>query len=320
MAHPLTSMFAVDKVALSNTASVNTASNARYSGVTRVGKFLYVAGDLWNRSVFTGNRVTAVGVLDLPRKHWRWIGFNCHIIKYPKVLLLDDKMYVFCKQTFRGEQHFQVSLFDLVEEEWSLCATKGKSPSPRIFFAGDYLERQKRYVVFGGQGGNAYHNDVHLLVVPECRWVKPETKGQQPEGRYTHGSCVAHGKVFYYGGWGRFRRNMDGLFILTIQPGDKAIWSSVKTNAQDFTRISSFALVPFKGKFLLCGGGMEGGWYGLGVYDHERKEFKDIELPPETANSFGFGSAPFITEDGNAVGLLGGNGKLDSYIRVAQVE
>ena len=271
----------------------------------------------------SADRVPCVAVLDIRRNKWTGIPYHGSLIQLPRMFLYDDGLYVCSQQDWNGELTDKVSRFSLIEEEWSYCNTSGKSPGKRSYFSGDYLEKHSRFVVFGGLG---LSNDIHALVMPQCRWMMPLVKGEPPVGRHSHGSCVYRDVIYYYGGWRRYssvdRRSNDGVFLLTFSSGgDTATWSLARSTIGSFIPLSSFDLFPFKGKLLLCGGRKnDDSANGLTMYDPETEQFEDAWLVSSTlgpSEDLGAGLRAFPIEDGRSFGLLGGQAFLRSYDKVS---
>ena len=258
--------------------------------------------------------VPVVGVLDIRRNKWMGIPYDGSLIEVPRMFLYDDGLYVCSQKDWNGVRSDRVSRLDMIEEEWSYCITSGNSPGNRAYFTGDYLEKHRRFVVFGGNGPN---NDIHVLIMPQCRWVVPGVKGKPPAGRHSHGSCVYRDVIYYYGGWSQSERTNDGVFLLTFNSGGvTATWSLARSSAGSFFALSSFELFPFKGKLLLCGGRQNGATHALTMYDPETEQFEDAGLDLsglERRKNLGAGLRAFTIIDGHSFGLLGGQMSLDHY-------
>ena len=306
----------VERVAIATEMKMKDSSRPRKCAVERVGKFLMVTGWLGKGSFKMSRRIPVVGVLDIPKLEWRWIEYHNSLIHEPHMFLYDDSLYLYNEVDFNGDRTGKVSRFDLNLEEWSYCNVKGQSPGARPGCTGNYLEKLKRFVVFGGVTRGGPNNDVHLFLMPERRWMKPEVKGKPPQGRYCHSSCVHYGTVFFLGG--RTRNSAyctDGLFMLRIGHGGCANWSSIQANGPENLVLHSAAMISSRGQLWICGGVSEDP-HGLVVYDLQGEEFKQIRVAPTALEKFGYGGAAFMIEEGRTFGIFGGQNKTHNFVRL----
>lgn len=54
--------------------------------------------------------------------------------------------------------------------------------------------------VIGGVGDKHYYNDVWIFDVGTCSWTQLVTRGQQPQGRFSHTAVVTDLDIAIYGG------------------------------------------------------------------------------------------------------------------------
>ena len=307
----------VESVPLSSNIQLLKETTAKHSAVSRVGHLIIAFGKfLDNRR---GQPTQLIGVLDLLKKEWRWINTGTDLFETPRAFLYNDGLYV-CSpspvQKMRGIGMFHL---DLVSEELTESPCTGESPSRRRFFAGNYLERIERFVVFGGSSveTDAKHNSVHILTMPRCRWVQPVVKGKPPEARMLVGSCVYEDVIYYFGGHTGQNFCHDGLFLLSMSQNNKVSWSYVKTNAEKFPPLARFSFAPFHGKLLLCGGSSPRGVLGIHMYDPRTRRFAKIGVPPTLVIKVGSGSAAFKLEDQRSIGIFGGDNSYAHYVRIS---
>ena len=297
----------VKQVQLSATVNLAGSSDFHDVDIAKVGAFLYATGRIFVRNRQTSRRSPVVAVLDLNLKRWRWIKYDGYKVEYPKMFLYGDALYMQCLRDWRGVASGTISRFDLILEEWSYANAIGDTPGSRNGFSGDFIEGVDRFVIFGGSRALTTFNDVHLLAMPGCRWVKPKVKGRAPLKRRWHGSCVDEGKIYYYGGSEGTSFRNDGLHILTVLPGDRIIWSSLKT---DFFELHAFAFVPYKGKFLLCGGMRHGSRHGITIYSPD-SQF--VTSPTDVL----FAALKPFEIDQRTFGLIGGGNRFGYFSEVS---
>ena len=288
-------------------------TNPRF-GVNRVGKFLYVTGGLGELNLELPTTPT-VGVLDIYRKEWRWIEYAGSLLSEPKLFLYNDGVFAFCRGDWSDNWSGKVSRFDLCLEAWSYCHVQGLGPGYREGCTGDYLEEQKRFVVFAGKNIDGEElNDVHVLAMPGCRWVEPKVKGRSPGVRYRHSSCVYDGVLYYFGGVVQNMFCWDGMFVLRMEQGDVVTWSSIQATENRF-HAHSAAMIAFNGKILLCGGAYVNKSKCI-VYDPREEEFEKAGISSTDLQRFERGGSAFLIEKGKSFGVFGGGGRINRYTHV----
>ena len=281
--------------------------------VERVGRFLYVAGWLEGLNLYS-DECTVIGVMDIYLETWRWIEYPGSVLDEPKLFLYDDGFFALCKSDWSGDETGRVSRFDLSLEEWSYCHVKGLGPGYREGCTGDYLEKRKRFIVFGGKNSQGQEmNDVHVLAMPECRWMEPKVKGRPPGPRYRHSSCVYEGVVYCFGGIIQDTFCWDGMFMLRMEQGDVVSWSSIPSVTGSFHAYSA-AMVAFNGRILFCGGEYINLERRI-VYDPEEEEFESVAISELDLGKFNTGGSAFLIEEGKSFGVFGGGRDIENYIR-----
>lgn len=80
--------------------------------------------------------------------------------------------------------------YDLAKDKWKRIAVKGKSPAPRFGHNAVWAEGLG-VVVFAGQQGDDFFNDLWAYEPGKQRWRKLPSRGQVPKTRY--GSCMVVG-------------------------------------------------------------------------------------------------------------------------------
>ena len=289
-------------------------TDARYCAAALVGHRIYVTG-----RICTVNRLHAcssvVAILDLPRSTWRWI-----YCKVPgpigcSMFLYDDTLYRFGGRANLDYLPPELSRFDLVEEMWSSCYTTGTKPVRRSYFSGHFIENRGRFLVFGGIGPGGFKSDVSLLQMPECLWIQPKVIGNPPSKRQQHGSCVVNDVFYCYGGWGPGGRIGGPLFLLHLEYGNTVTWSQAKTNAEDFIPLSSFSFLRSEDKLLILGGNQGNRFHHLSIYKLRTRRFEHCRDTQKT-EPFWYGNAAVPIENGREFVILGGDNRLDCYLRL----
>ena len=285
----------------------------RYSCAERVGRYVYVFGHLCS-SLKDGERWSVVAVLDFPMKTWRWIFCPGSGFQGSAIFLYEDALYMFGHRDWQGMSSRELSKFDLIFEKWSYAYSTGSKPGNRSYFSGHFLEREKRFLVFGGTSAGI-RNDIYLLQLPEHKWLPLVIKGRPPDARWQHGSCVHRGVFYCYGGWGYDARFNDGLHVLRFSRGGVATWSTAGTNADSFTPLSSFSIVPFASKLFLCGGYGRDTLHQLSVYDPATDMFYELGEKPGD-DMLGFGTSVVTAENDRALLIFGGQAQMDYCVQL----
>ena len=267
-------------------------------------------------------RVSSMVIMDLKKHHW-----ECQHIPGPcsfsgRACLYSDKIVWLGMGNHAGERGtggLLLSTFDLAMQEWSGLVAKGSPPRERYAFSCEMVEDRDRVLVFGGKGTlNESFNDVHLLDVQHSRWIQPVVRGSPPGRRGYCGSCVHDGVFYCYGGVEQHRYS-DGVYVLRFSANDVVTWSKPKVVFDGITALplSSFALVPFQGVLILCGGLGSGNRF-LRIYDP--KTGKVSEWHPEVPLRFaGFGSgiSALSLEGGKVIGVFGVHASCNRYLRIS---
>jgi len=84
----------------------------------------------------------------------------------------------------------------------------GDIPSPRERHSSSLIG--KKIFVFGGynRGPELYYNSLYYLDSETLTWYKVEPKGVPPERRCGHTSCVIDGKIWIFGGRGKYKQSI----------------------------------------------------------------------------------------------------------------
>ena len=234
--------------------------------------------------------------------------------------LLHDSGYWLGSSDAQGwrTEYMRLWKYDLAMGEYSLCATAGTPPCGRFGHAGEFIEEQSTFIVFGGKDRSEEHlNDVHLLDVETETWVQPVVKGQPPAGRFRHGSCAHNGVLYCYGGCAT-ERLADGVFMLRLSSSNIATWSKPKLVfcGMDPLRLSSFAFVRFCDAFVFCDGNGDGR-RGLRMYDPKADMLSEIRpITSREFSGYGFGISAIPLKTDKAVGIFGKDG-CSNYIRLS---
>lgn len=157
-----------------------------YPAAELVGHHVYAVGALGVHAV--GDTVqSAVAILDIVRNRWLWVvcqgPSTCGGVSF----LYDDALYWFGSKDWLQLSSRDISKFDFSLQEWSYSHSTGARPEHRMHSTGQFVEEQNLFVLFGGQATrypNGPWNDIHLLSMPEVRWVKPKVKGTAPSPRF----------------------------------------------------------------------------------------------------------------------------------------
>ena len=80
--------------------------------------------------------------------------------------------------------------YDLARDQWKRISVKGKSPAPRFGHNAVWVDGLG-VVIFAGQQGDDFFNDLWAFDPGKKRWTRLPSKGQVPKKRY--GSCMVVG-------------------------------------------------------------------------------------------------------------------------------
>lgn len=89
-----------------------------------------------------------------------------------------------------GKEFGDTWRYDLAKDRWKRIAVKGTSPAPRFGHNAVWVDGLG-VVVFAGQQGDDFFNDLWVYDPAKSRWRKLPAKGQVPKRRY--GSCMVVG-------------------------------------------------------------------------------------------------------------------------------
>ena len=207
-----------------------------------------------------GHYGSSFGICDLRLKRWIWKfdpSQDAPFVNGGVVFLVDDALYYhggFIQETSFSDKVFRL---DLAILEWEECDIRGIKPPGLVWQAGEYLERHKSYVCFGGRfsaGNNIAEatNNVWIYQIERRCWYKPTVKGRAPAVQGVT-SCVVGEKIFFFGGMTSTWRNPDSdLYILERQNSN---WLKVNWTTLNLGINLSFGSLTYAHGILLIFGG-----------------------------------------------------------------
>ena len=280
--------------------------------VTKVGKFVYAGGDLRpNHGLWGSTRAQGViAVLDIPGMKWSFIELEGYSPRNKQLFacLKDDEIYCLLKVNKPDEVEKQLKLwrFDLVEEEMSEIHAKGESPNLKRCFSCNYLDEQKRFVVFGVHAlhGQESCNAVSLLESLST-WKSPRVKGTAPKLLQPYSTWV-HESAIYYLAKKALDIHHDQLFLLRLGINDVVTWSNPQPQTHAWLRgFPRFALLQLQVNYLIFGGYHHSNSHGeLSLYDPGASRQSDNQT------SFKLCCAPVFAMHAGGFGLLDLTGAL----------
>ena len=219
------------------------------SSCTQVGPKVFVVGKLNH----PGN--ATIAVYDFQANEWK---HSTHQGLLPRGIhghtsfLLDDRLYLHGGRNVNYHPVSDLFYLDLVTLELIKCdeSTENSRPSARYYHIGEYLERLRRFVVFGGYQPGEYCSDLWALRVEDHTWTKVEAKGKIPTDRNGHCSCAVGERIFVYGG-NSMRNYEDSLHVLDCGRSS-FVWSRVFVQLGLIRKLAS--LTYYNGMLLLIGG------------------------------------------------------------------
>jgi len=124
-----------------------------------------------------------------------------------------------------------IHVFDILSKTWIPSDFEGEPPGPCNMHTSNYLDHKKSIFVFRGGDGKDYLNDLHILNIPERKWLSTEdtqVSGNVPSKRANHSSAVVGTKLCIFGGWDGKKR-LNDIFVLDT---DTLVWSKPNVNGR----------------------------------------------------------------------------------------
>ena len=234
--------------------------------IEQVGCKVYVIG-----SLYLGHRpreANSFAVLDLRTVEWRWVQLFGHAPRcFSHVTFLsDDGLYAFGGTTQWHDDSNELFRMDLTSSEWIRVETGRVKPKACKDLTGQFIERTRQFVCFGGYEGavphlDGYSSGVWALDTEWMSWRRPKVKGPVP---LAHGqaSCVVDTKIFAYGGK-HVTGALHSLHVVDCA-GDTLQFSQVAKCASYMGRV--FASLSYvNGRLILWGG-----------YNHDQQDCSDL--------------------------------------------
>ena len=175
------------------------------------------------------------------------------------VNLVDALIYVVGLQ----EQKYEQANTTLVRDtytldpltcKWEMVATFGERPPVRKAHSTEFDERNRRLIVFGGQGRQKILlNDLYALDVDTSFWLELKPKGMPPIGREKHGSCLQGSLLWIYGGRLSFGTYLEDLHLLDLSRSVLA-WEKIATINTPAGRCGAALADVGNGRLLVFGG------------------------------------------------------------------
>lgn len=197
--------------------------------------------------------------------------------------------------------------YDLAKDQWKRVAVKGQSPAPRFGHNAVWVDGLGM-VVFAGQQGDDFFNDLWAFDPDKKRWRKLPSKGQVPKTRY--GSCMVvgpDGRLWISHGFtdaGRFddtrayNLKSQRWAVITPEgrkPGERCLHECFTTTAGD----------------LVLYGGQDDGSFALGdLWSMDKSRTWDQQADPQAKWRRLYG----VTEAGDFAYIFGGAGEDDSNL------
>ena len=199
---------------------------------------------------------SSICICDMPTKQWKWLraqGQASLCLNGHASFLVDDEIYVQGGQDpvsgFRGAIH----RLDLTLLEWRNVEVSGKQPMARRYHVGQFLERNRQYLCFGGfaLGRQRIDKDLWVFNVDAKVWRVAKVTGVAPMPRFGMSSCLEQERVFLFGGNDAAGFVSNKLHVLDCRRG-KFNWEMVVTQTGIFRAFAT--LTYLDGLFVVYGG------------------------------------------------------------------
>lgn len=179
--------------------------------------------------------------------------------------LVNDKIIVLGGWRLRAAISDVYSL-DLIMKAWKSVETYGPKHPVMNMHSAEYAESWHQVVCFGGGDGNRFVNVTTCLSMDSLRWYELNPKGNLPDPRASHSSCMVGSTYFIFGGWKQgVSYNDVHLLHLWRTPG-AAHWSSPSVKNIPTSR-SGAGMAYFHGLLVVFGGYQGRASNDLQIYD-----------------------------------------------------
>lgn len=95
----------------------------------------------------------------------------------------------------------QIHCYSIAENLWSMLTVHGDSPKPRHGHLVATIG--SKVIVHGGMSGSTFYDDLHVLDLDRCCWIKIKQKKGSPSARAAHSGAVLGKDLYIFGGMNR---------------------------------------------------------------------------------------------------------------------
>ena len=266
------------------------------SSCQQVGSKVYVVGTLGREFL----RGTTVGVYDLKENTWEWVVDDDRYAPFTNghaSFVVDDRMYVHGGFISPGKFDTKLYYLDLVTLAWNTCENSVFPPGGRIWHVGEYLERLRKFVCYGGQTRIGQSDQVWTLSIDSLQWKLADVKGSKPMKLYGHSSCAVGEQIYFIGG----RHShifAEGITLLDCRRST-FVWSNPSVSLGFCRCFASLSYV--NGEFLVFGGFNNSLVVSEEIFVFSAPDFKPIksEFPKrENVEYRSFGHTAIVTSTG----------------------
>ena len=166
-------------------------------------------------------------------------------------VLVDDRLFIFGGWTGQTMDS-ALSVFDIPMSSWMFPSTYGHAHPSQNLTAAGFIEKLGKIVLFGGSSSVTCTNAVTCLNPLSFQWSELKTKGEPPQARAHHSSCVSGLLFFIFGGWDRVE-GFSNIHVLTMAIQGRAVWSVLDTERPAMSRTGA-ALAVVQGRLMVFGG------------------------------------------------------------------
>jgi len=117
-------------------------------------------------------------------------------------------------------------VYSIDNDTWSSVGNGGITPSPRSHHTAIY--RNNSIIIFGGQDGSSYFNDVWSFDTSSFEWSRLQGgTGNAPSARYSAGAALIAGGMLVFGGRNSTNQALDEFYFFLFDVDPTLSWNQL---------------------------------------------------------------------------------------------
>lgn len=288
---------------------------------TKVGRTIFFFGGHYYEGQEEGFRyLNDLYILDIDNNKWirpHFTGIPPSPRYFHASVLAGQKIFFFGGRGPRDRVLKDLHALDPETLEWFEGPEGSGSPTARFGHSASVISGN-RIVIFGGQNGEIFFNDVHILHLDTMSWSKPSLTGQSPAPRFNHSAVLIKQTILIFGGFYfnesfYYSKNNMGERLKQCYLNDMKLLDTEKMQWLRFN-VSGTSPTPRMGQSLNISGNnlvLFGGWSfdeGLRKNEHEEGEvgyFKILNTSDFSWEGFKFSCKVPINRYGHTATTIG---------------